>query len=66
MATQEFYIRNESDTEARGPFTIEQLSSLIDSGQLTPATLYYEATTEQWTTIEANAELKATLFPAKK
>jgi hypothetical protein len=66
MATQEFYIRNESDTEARGPFTLEQLSSLTESGQLTPATLYYEANTEQWTAIEANAELKATLFPEKK
>lgn len=66
MATQEFYIRNESETEARGPFTIDQLASLIDSGQLTPATLYYEAATEQWTRIEANADLKATLFPEKK
>ncbi len=66
MATQEFYIRNESDTEARGPFTLEQLSSLIDSSQLTPATLYYETNTEQWTAIEANAELKAALFPEKR
>lgn len=66
MATQEFYIRNESDTEARGPFTIEQLSSLIDSGQLTTATLYYDATTEQWTPVAANADLKAALFPEKK
>lgn len=66
MATQEFYIRNESDTEARGPFTTEQLTSLIDSGQLTPATLYYDANIEQWTSIDSNAELKATLFPEKK
>lgn len=66
MATQEFYIRNESDTEARGPFTLEQLGSLIDSGQLTTATLYYEINTEQWTPISANAELKAALFPEKK
>ena len=66
MATQEFYIRNESDTEARGPFTTEQLTSLVDSGQLTSATLYYDANTEQWTPIDSNAELKATLFPEKK
>lgn len=66
MATQEFYIRNEADTEARGPFNLEQLSSLIDSGQLTPATLYYDATTEQWTAVEANPELRAALFPEKK
>lgn len=66
MATQEFYIRNESDTEARGPFTLEQLLSLTDSGQVTPATLYYDITAEQWSAIESNAELKASLFPEKK
>jgi hypothetical protein len=37
MATQEFYIRNEDETEARGPFNLEQLTSLIDSGQITTA-----------------------------
>ncbi len=66
MAMQEFYIRNETDTEARGPFNLEQLSSLIDSGQLTPATLFYDANTEQWTPVESSAELSATLFPEKK
>lgn len=66
MATQEFYIRNESETEARGPFSLEQLSSLLDSGQITTGTLYYEAATEQWATIESNAEMKAVLFPEKK
>jgi hypothetical protein len=66
MATQEFYIRNETDTEARGPFTIEQLSSLIDSSQVTPTTLFYDATAEQWTAIEQDAALKDTLFPEKK
>lgn len=66
MATQEFYIRNETDTEARGPFTLEQLTSLIDSGQLTPATLYYDTNKEEWTAVETNAELKAALFPEKK
>lgn len=66
MATQEFYIRNEADTEARGPFNFEQLSSLADSGQVTPATLFYDATTEQWTTIESNADLKLAIFPEKR
>jgi hypothetical protein len=66
MAMQEFYIRNESDTEARGPFNLEQLASLIDSGQLTLETLYYDAIAEHWTTVGSSAELKATLFPEKK
>lgn len=66
MATQEFYIRNEDETEARGPFNLEQLTSLIDSGQITTATLYYDATTEQWASLESSAEIKAVLFPEKK
>jgi hypothetical protein len=66
MATQEFYIRNETDTEARGPFTIEQLSSLIDSGQVTTTTLFYDANTEQWTAIDQDQALKEVLFPEKK
>lgn len=66
MVTQEFYVRNESETEARGPFNLEQLSSLAENGQVTAETLYYDATTEQWTAISGNAELKAALFPEKK
>ncbi|ACB75847.1 DUF4339 domain-containing protein [Opitutus terrae] len=66
MATQEFYIRGETDTEARGPFNLEQLTSLAESGQVTPATLFYDATTEQWTAIETNAEVRSLLFPEKK
>ena len=66
MATQDYYIRNENETEARGPFNLEQLTSLLDSGQLNLETLYYEATTEQWVAIGASAEMKAALFPEKK
>jgi len=66
MATQEFYIRNESDTEARGPFNLEQLKSLIDSDQVTLATLYFDPATEQWKTVESDAELKTALFPEKR
>ena len=43
MATQEFYIRNASETEARGPFNLEQMVSLAEAGQVTADTLYYEA-----------------------
>ncbi|MBL9207524.1 MAG: DUF4339 domain-containing protein [Opitutaceae bacterium] len=66
MATQEFYIRAATETDARGPFTLEQLITLAEAGQVTPETLYYEATTEQWATIESNPEVKASLFPDKK
>lgn len=66
MATQEFYIRNESENEARGPFNLEQLITLIDSNQITLETLFYDANTEQWAAIGSNEELKQSLFPEKK
>lgn len=66
MPTQEFYIRNATDTEARGPFNYEQLSSLAENGQVTAETLYYEATTEEWRAIGANPELMTQLFPEKR
>jgi hypothetical protein len=66
MATQEFYVRGVNDTEARGPFTVEQLVTLGEIGQIDAETLYYEASTEQWAAIGANEELKNAVFPHKK
>lgn len=66
MATQELYIRNESDTEARGPFNPQQLADLAEAGQVTAETLIYDATTEQWVALNTNAELMAVVFPEKK
>ncbi|GAB5562764.1 MAG: hypothetical protein SynsKO_44110 [Synoicihabitans sp.] len=66
MAPQEFYIRNESDTEARGPFNLEQLLSLAENGQVTDETVYYDADAEQWVSVGSNEELKKQLFPEKK
>lgn len=66
MATQEFYIRGATETEARGPFNQEQLTSLAEAGQVNAETLYYEATTEQWVTVGSNNDLMAMLFPEKK
>ncbi|MEY2877715.1 MAG: hypothetical protein RLZZ15_95 [Verrucomicrobiota bacterium] len=66
MASQELYIRNATDTEARGPYGSEQLVSLAAGGQVTPETLVYDATAEQWVALSTNAELMAELFPEKK
>jgi len=65
MATQEFYIRNATETEARGPFTHEHIVSLAETGQITKETLYYDAVKEQWLPITDNAELLALAFPEK-
>ena len=66
MASQEFYIRGVNDAEARGPFSLEQIVSLAEAGQVTPETYSYDAATEQWLAIGSNAELKAQLWPEKK
>lgn len=66
MATQELYIRKADETEARGPFTPQQVAELAEAGQVTPETLIYDATTEQWVALSANPELSAIVFPEKK
>lgn len=66
MAQQEIYLRNATDTEARGPFNLEQLTSLADAGQVTAETLIYDATAEQWVALGSNPALMATVFPEKK
>jgi len=63
---EEYYIRKEGDEEARGPFTIEQLSSLVEAEQVDRETFYYESSTEEWVQISTNEQLIATLFPEKK
>lgn len=66
MATKEFYIRNASETDARGPFSIDQLISLAEAGQVVPETLYYEATSEQWLAIGDDTDLRTQIFPEKR
>jgi len=63
---QEYYIRKEGDEDSRGPFTIEQLASLAEAGQIDRTTLYYDAEAEKWVDIQSNEQLVATLFPVKK
>jgi hypothetical protein len=66
MANQEIYVRGASDTEARGPFTMEQLVSLVEAGQVTTETYFYDSVTEQWLLISSSPEMKTLLWPEKK
>ncbi len=66
MAMQEIYIRNATDTEARGPYNEEQLVSLAEAGQVTAETLIYDAAAEQWVALGSNADLMGIVFPEKK
>jgi hypothetical protein len=66
MLTQEFYIRGPTDTDARGPFTVEQLVTLGETGGIDTETLFYDATTEQWAPIATSDKVKSLVFPEKK
>jgi hypothetical protein len=63
---QEYYIRKEGDEDSRGPFTVEQLSSLAEAGQIDRQTFYYDAVTEKWVEVQSDSELVKTLFPQRK
>jgi hypothetical protein len=66
MSTQEFYIRGPTDTDARGPFTVEQLITLGETGGIDTETLFYDSTTEQWTPIATSETVKNLVFPEKR
>lgn len=66
MAMQELYIRNATETEARGPFSVQQVADLAEAGQVTAETLVYDPDTEQWIALSTSAELMATIFPERK
>ncbi|MBI5422862.1 MAG: hypothetical protein HZA32_02160 [Opitutae bacterium] len=62
----DYYVRGINDAEARGPFTVEQLASLAEAGQVTVDTYYYDPATEQWLTFGSNESLKSAIWPEKK
>jgi hypothetical protein len=66
MDTQEFYVRHASETDARGPYNLEEMISLAEAGSVTVETLYYDATTERWAVIGDNPAVKAGIFQEKK
>src|SRR5207244_4961940 len=56
MATQELYIRNATETEARGPFNVQQVADLAEAGQVTAETLIYDPASEQWVALSRSEE----------
>lgn len=66
MGTQEIYIRNPQETEAHGPFTLQQLADLAEAGRATRETLFYNLDIDQWAPISSQPELVAAMFPEKK
>jgi hypothetical protein len=66
MASTEIYIRNPSDAEARGPFSLQQVADLAEAGQVNHETLAYDQAAGDWKPISAQPELMAVVFPEKK
>lgn len=66
MDLEALYIRNPTDTEARGPFTARQVAALADAGQVTAQTLVSAAGTQQWATMESLPDLMQIVLPEKK
>ena len=66
MVPQEIYIRNASDTEARGPFNLEQLISLAENEQVTRETVFYDTEKEEWVPIGESPDMLTAVYPEKK
>jgi hypothetical protein len=62
----EYYVRGVNDADARGPFSLEQLTSLAEAGQVDAQTYYYDTASEQWVLLTSNEQLKAALWPEKR
>ncbi len=62
----EYYIRTPDRDESRGPFTPEQLLTLVEAEQVTIDTLYYDDPREEWLPIGTNIELREKIFPERE
>lgn len=62
----EYYIRTPEHDESRGPFDTSKLRSLVEAGQVSENTLYYDEEKEEWLPIALNQVLRDELFPEKK
>lgn len=61
-----FFIKDTPDAEARGPFSVDDLQSLAEHGNLTPEALAYTEEDDRWLELSKREELFATVFPEKK
>lgn len=66
MAEQEYFVRSPDGENARGPFSIEKLQSLVEAGQVDRNSLHFDDATDSWKPVGENPVLVAALFPEKK
>jgi hypothetical protein len=63
---EEYYIRSAESETARGPYTVEKLVTLAESGQISPQTLYYDDNLESWAALGSSPVLRDQVFPQRK
>lgn len=63
---QEIYIRFGDEAEARGPFTVEQLTDMAAVGRVSAQTKVYDMATESWVELGTLPDLMSLAFPEKK
>ncbi|MGF1531120.1 MAG: hypothetical protein ACFCU4_07140 [Puniceicoccaceae bacterium] len=61
----DFIIREPNSDNARGPFSINELRSLLEASQVSRKTLYYIESSETWEPFENNEVIRNALFPTK-
>jgi len=64
--SKEYYLREIESEKAIGPYSLEQVQSLAEAGQISPKTLYFDHEKEVWISIKANMDLNLQVFPQKK
>ncbi len=62
----DFYIRERDTEETRGPYTVGKLATLVESGQIDKATLYYDEQKSAWLPLGDSAQFAEVLFPERR
>ena len=62
----EYYIRTAKSGEARGPYTVDDLQSLAEAGQVDRETLIFDDAMEVWVEIGKHETLLGQIFPERK
>jgi len=62
----DYYIRERDTEEARGPYTVGKLATLVESGQISKATLYYDEEKAAWLPLGDSVQFAEALFPERR
>lgn len=62
----EHYIRREGDEDSSGPFDMDQIASLLETGKLDTSAFFYDVEKEDWVRISESEEMMDALYPKKK